>query len=318
MKGSDSSKRRAFLKRFCSVAVAVTFVSALALFEAFVPLRTLLPAYSFPDLSEGELRIHFLDVGQGDCSIVQFPDGGVLVIDAGDGSWENENKLARYLKGLSPSSVSMLATHADSDHYGGFTALLKTFGADKFYLPAISSDAVSYQKLLETIGKIGCETTTLSRYDTIRDDSGAYAVCLSPYSSGETDENDASTLLYFDYEGVSVLFGADISATREQKLAREYALDNTLFDSGDLRVRLSETTILKVSHHGSAYSSCEEWTQLLNAEVAIVSCGRGNDYAFPSGAALSRLSQSELYRTDELGDIVVSVYGGQYTVYTDF
>ncbi len=318
MKKVKNPRRRAFLKKLCLVSLAVAMVLALTLFNFLVPLRTLLPAYSFPALRKGEVRIHFLDVGQGDCSIIQFPDGGLFVIDAGDGSWKNTNKLTRYIKGLAPASLTMIATHADSDHCGGFSTLIKTFGAEKFYLPAIGSDSATYQKLLEAVETVGCETATLTRYDTLKDESGAYAVCLSPYSTGETNENEASTVLYFEYDGISAVFCGDISSARERKLVREYMLDETLFDSGDCKVRLRGTNILKVPHHGSAYSSCEEWADLLHAEVAVFSSGRGNRNSHPSGEALSHLSQSELYRTDELGDIVVSIYCGTYTVYTDF
>lgn len=318
MSGRTSNRKKLSRKGLvvCSCVLAIALL--LSLLHYFVPFRALLPAYAIPARREGELRIHFLDVGQGDCTVIEYPSGGVLVIDAGDGSWENNNKIVRYLKGLSPSRTELLLTHADSDHYGGFTALLKTFGAEVFYLPSIPSEASAYTELLETVERTGCETAVLTRYATIADESGAYAVCLSPYSFGETDGNEASVVLYLSYEGINAVFCGDVSAEREQRLAREYAIDETLFDSRGYTVRLPETNILKVAHHGSAYSSSEEWVSLLNAEVSVISCGRGNSYSHPTGAALSRLSASEIYRTDELGDIVVCIYQGSYNVYTDF
>lgn len=318
MKERDASCRRKGTIRKIAVCAVCAAVVILAVVLYFVPLKTRLPAYAFPERREGEMRIHFLDVGQGDCTVVEFPDGEVLIVDAGDGSLEHGNKIVRYLKGLSPVCVSMLLTHADSDHYGGFGRLLETFGADAFYLPAIGAEEEAYSDLLAAVGRSGCVTDELTRYDTLVNDSGAYAVCLSPYSLGETDGNEASTVLFLSYEGVNTVLCGDITAAREQKLTREYALDETLFDSKGYAVRLPETHILKVAHHGSAYSSSQEWVGLLDPTVAVISCGKGNSYSHPSGEALNRLSGSEIYRTDELGDVVVSVFQGTYTVYTDY
>ncbi len=296
--------------------VIAAIVCAVALTAYFVPFRRLLPAYDFTARREGELRLHFLDVGQGDCTLVEFPDGQVLVIDAGDGSFTYANKLVRYVKGLKPTSLTMLVTHADFDHYGGFEALLDVFGVGKFYLPLLPSKDDGYVSLLKRIEKMECETEILTRYGTIKNSCGAYLVAISPYSIGETDDNDSSTVLYFSYGGVNAVFSADISAAREKRLVNEYALDETLFDSGDCTVRLSGVDLLKVAHHASGSSSSAEWLNLLKPETAVISCGAGNAYAHPSGEALLRLQAegAEIYRVDELGDIVVSIYDGNYTI----
>ena len=100
----------------------------------------------------------------------------------------------------------------------------------------------------------------------------------------------------------------------------EYALYEGIFDSGDLRVRLEDVDILRVSHHGSSASSSEEWLSLLGADVAVISCGADNRYGHPSAAAIERLDRlvGTIYRTDELGDIVVTISNGTYEVYTDY
>ena len=297
------------------VLIALVLI-AVALVCYFVPTG-LLPAYSIPGRKEGEMRIHFLDVGQSDCTIVEFPEGDVLIIDAGDGAFATNNKLVRYVKGLRPTSVSMLLTHADSDHYGGFRTLLKSFDTEKFYIPVLNFDAEDYQKLLDGIEKEGCPVETLTRYSAIKRECGAYLICLSPYSIGEESENDSSTVLYLDYGGVRALLCGDITATREKRLAKEYALDETLFDSGDFTVRLEGIEILKTAHHGSASSSSKEWLELIKPESAIISCGRGNEYSHPAAETLERLNAySAVYRTDELGDVVAVIAAGDYTIHT--
>lgn len=307
----EKRARRRLIVRICA---AVTAVVLLAAVTGFFPLNALLPAAAVGEREEGELRLHFLDVGQGDCTIVEFPTGKVLVVDAGDGSFSERNKLIRYLKGLAPASVSMLLTHADADHYGGFQELLEVFGAETFYLPLYDSSAEGYRALLGAIEGKGCKTERLTRYGLIEDGSGAYCVCLSPRLSELPDENESSATLYLSYGGVRALLCADITAEREELLLGEYGLMEGIFDVGDRKVVLNDIEILKVAHHGSASSSSEEWISLLSPETAIVSCGAGNLYGHPAPSALHALRDSRIYRLDELGDVVIGIGGGSYRV----
>ena len=133
-----------------------------------------------------------------------------------------------------------------------------------------------------------------------------------------TDKNNGNiiTVLFFQYQEVKILFGSDIPSKRERKLYSEYLLDEHIFDSGAFPVRLSEIDVLRVSRNGSSAASHDEWIQLLKAECAIVSCGRGNSYQMPHSSAMQTLKASgaEIYRTDELGDITVAIKGGTYSV----
>lgn len=306
-----------YRKLFVTIAAGLCLL-ALSLIQFFLPFRTLVPKAELRAREEGELRLHFLSIGQGDCTLVEFPDGELLVVDAGDGDFEHIEELYSYIKAIAPTKISLFVTHADVDHYGGFFGILDDFSVEKIYLPPLVSNTNRYQKLLDKIDASGAETHTMSRYSLISNPSGAQIGCISPYSQGETDDNDASCVLYLSYGGVNVLLGSDISAEREALLMREYALYEGMFDCGSLRVRLEETDILKVSHHGSKYSSSEEWLNLLGTEVAVLSCGRGNAYFHPAADAVKRLAASgaEIYRTDELGSVTVSILNGTYTVYT--
>lgn len=304
------------LKRMIFPSVCIALVLFLALLEYLAPLRTLLPAARIAPRKEGEMRVHFLDVGEGDCTVVEFPDGDVLVVDAGEGTFEAENAVIRFLKGLHPSSVSLLATHAALDHYGGFSELLNVFEATTVYTPPTAEPSAAYERFLSGAESGGAEVVPLARYSVISRPSGAYCVCVSPASSGEEDGNDGSAVLFVSYGGVNLLLGADISAKQEEKLLTEYALLEGIFDSGEFRVRLEDTNVLKVSHHGSADASSEEWLSLLCPEAAIVTCGRGNGYSHPAAESMARLSEigAEIYRTDELGNITISILDGNFTI----
>ncbi len=289
-----------------------SFLFAL-IFLAVCSVVRLLPraafSYALPARETGELRVHFLDVGQGDCTVAEFPDGSALIVDAGDGSREHNERIERYLGGLSFSSLTAVATHADSDHCGGFSAVLEKFGAEKLWLPVLPSEGSAYLGMIGAAAQKGIPTETLTRYTGATCGEGSYWTCISPRMQGEDDENDASAVLYLSHAGVGVLLCGDISAARERLLYEEYTLFAGIFDGTDRPVRLENTKILKVAHHGSDSSSSEEWLSLLGAETAVVSCGRGNRYFHPAGGAAERLltSGARIYRTDELGCIMVTV-----------
>lgn len=274
---------------------------------------------------EGELRIHFLDVGQGDCVMLEFPDGKTAVIDAGPSDSESSRIPVLYAKALKIKKFDYLvSTHADDDHCGGFSRLLNEADVDCAYLPydGLETAGEAYLSFYRKITAAAKSVNESRRYSSIVGE-GYYMVFLSPRSKESNpayaDENDSSAVLWLDYGGASALFTADISSTVERSLLAEYALDNTIFDTADGRkVELDSSEILKVAHHGSAYSSSLEWLSLLNFRTAVVSCGAGNSYGHPSAAALHNLKEAnpaaEIYRTDECGYVVVTIKpDGTYT-----
>lgn len=301
-----------FLKRAILFCLAALLIAAIGLFNHICPFRTLLPAAALPPRGEGEMRVHFLSVGQGDCTVVEFPDGSLLVVDAGDGSWEHDNAIFRYLKALSPEKLSVVVTHADGDHCGGIPSLLETFEVNTLYLPVVQSTAAIYKK---TLLAVNCPWKVLTRYEEVGA-GGAYGVCLSPHAEGETDQNDASAVLYLEYAGVNLLLCGDISSARETVLLRDYLLLGEEFGR-DCKVKLDGLSVLKVAHHGSDASSGAEWLQLLRPKTAVVSCGAGNAYGHPMEGTVERLHAvgAKIYRTDELGNIMVTIStDGTYTV----
>lgn len=312
----DYEKRaiKRVILRAALVFSALLIIVSIGLLNYYLPLQTLVRAYELPTRGEGEMRLHFLDVGQGDCTILEFPDGSIYLVDGGDGSSAHNNRVLRYLKGLGASDITVIATHDDSDHVGGLTTVLETFSADRIYL---AGDESAYHVLNGAWGK---NADMVHRY-TAFSGGDAYMVCLSPYTEETAEGNEASAVLYLSYAGVNALLTSDITSEREGLLCREYALFEGLFDSGEYAVRLEDTNILKVSHHGSGSGSSAEWLKLLGAETAIISCGRGNNYGHPSTDTISRLTESgsEIFRTDELGDIMITISpSGTYKIDTGY
>ena len=181
-RAAEEKKRRRLLRLIRTGIVCLTaFAVALAL--CILPYRALLPAAHIPARGEGELRVHFLSVGQGDCTIVEFPSGKALVVDAGDGSFEANDTIVSYIKGLDCSSLLLAVTHADIDHYGGARELLRVFSFDCVYLPVLPSGAPAYESFLDAVLKEGCARDTLVRYDAVEDASSPSSGSVpSPFS----------------------------------------------------------------------------------------------------------------------------------------
>ena len=120
----------------CVAAVIAALIVTDLFFFPFELLRARAGAPEIPLRAEGEMRVHIVDVGQGDCAIVEFPDGSSMMIDGGDGTPAHTRAVIGYCMALGIERFgSVLLTHPDSDHAGGLDAVLSAFGAERIYLP---------------------------------------------------------------------------------------------------------------------------------------------------------------------------------------
>ena len=317
------------------LGILLVCILGLCIFSVFVPPNTWKYRIKTPNVrarADGEMRIHFLDVGQGDSTLIELPDGKIMLIDGGDGSAEATKSILRYLYALDIGYLDYLVvSHADSDHCGGLTEILKNKDVGVVYLPPsnpITDNA--YAKFYATMLEKGCKHAYSSR-DIVEfgqtEATTEYPYTMSflyPYSqtvldvtTGELvpeDENENSSVIWLDYHGVSALFTGDMNAAMELKLLRDSELG--LLD--DRELALDSTEILKVAHHGSNDASSKEFLEHLGVKTAVISCGMGNAYGHPAHETLGRLSAvgAETYRTDldEHVMITVSADSNSYTV----
>ena len=303
------------LQKILKIFLGAAIILFLAVLCFFLPFYALLPAKRLPQREEGELRLHLLS-GVGDCKIVEFPSGKLLMINGRDGSLKSRNEIYRYVKGLNPVSVSLLATDANGSCVGGFVRILENFPVERAYLPAFSKETGSYAKFVSALQDRDVPAARITRYGAIADPSGAYAVCLSPYRT-EEDASDASVVLWLGYGDVGIFLAGNTSSMRERRIYDEYLIDSTIFDTADYRVRLSETDIYVAPSHGARGGTRGELLQLLGAKEALVQCGRG---CAPSSETMLLFAQEGLnvYRTDELDAVTVSIRNGAYRVIAHF
>lgn len=259
---------------------------------------------SSAQIPEGQMIIHMIDVGQGDSVLVQTGEASIL-IDAGEPGKGDE--VVGYLRSAGVDQLDWaVCSHHHSDHIGGMAQVLESIGADNVMMPrypdSLKADDRYYTGLSDTIKDLGINTVYPEAGDEYTFGELTVKVLWpAPWQFSE-DLNDWSLVLRFSYGELDFLTCGDLTERGETQL---------LLSGANI-----EAEIIKSSHHGSAYSGCDEFLSAAAPELALISCGKGNDYEHPHDSLLSRYRKHGIKwkRTDVLGDIRVICENGGYTI----
>ena len=280
-------KRRTRHKNPLPHALLIAFVLLFLVFSSF--LRSYFPA---PILSE-DTAVHFLDVGQGDCTL--FLSGGeAVLIDAGTA--DMGQRIVSYLASQGVTELrAVIATHPHADHIGSMSTVLASFDVDGFYTTDAVYTTWTYENMLRMVEAQGIPITVPKPGDTLKLQSGAVFRFLSPQPDAQHENlNNASLVCMFEAGGSRVLMMGDA----EQEIEQE------LLDSGaDLRC-----DVVKLGHHGSASSSSLEFLRATHARTAIITCGADNSYGHPHSETLKNLNAAvirDVRSTAQEGTIVI-------------
>ena len=246
------------------------------------------------------LMVHYISVGQGDAIAINLPDGKVMLIDTG-----TEGFNTTYTKYLNEKVLNasfdkvidyLVLTHGDLDHTGGALKLLQNFDVDHIYMPVVDGNSKKYKELKDYIVENDYSTQVIESGIVISTDS--YSIDFYGVS-GYTNTNDNCPVIKLEYMDYSFLFTGDIPSEVELDFVDKY---------GDLL----DADVLKVAHHGSKYSSCEEFVEIVSPMYSVISCG-DNNYGHPTSEAITVLenANSTILRTDTDGHILFAV-GGSY------
>lgn len=349
IKADTNSKKKCILA-LAAFCIAVLLIIA-SLIDGFLfPLtyfRAFASAPSIAKRGEGDLRIHFLDVGQGDCTVIELPDGKFMMVDGGNDGEAVRRSVLGHCKALGVKKFDyILLTHPESDHAGGLDDVLRCFGAEVIFLPYTTKADGAYSDFLAAANEEGAECKISQTYEYVcseQADEFYFLLFLSPLNpsldssyynpanaedASSEDVNDASAIVYFEYAGRSLLLTGDASSKVEDKLVEDYETIGkelfsrtveTAFGTQVLTAELDSVDFLKAGHHGSSGSTGEALAALCRPKAAFVSCGAGNGYGHPSLTCaeniLSASPDAEIYRTDELGNIMLTIHSdGSYEV----
>ena len=255
---------------------------------------------------QGGLRITFFDVGQGDATLVQFPDGLKLLVDAGgipfgSGGFDMGSRVvAPALWGLGVRSLdAVLLTHGDPDHIGGSRAVIGDFGPAQVWEGVPVARRVPIHDVLREAREGGALVERRQAGEEMRIGGARIRVLHPPAPDWERQRvrNDDSVVLEVTYGDVAVLLLGDVGADVERSILS--------------RLTPAPHRILKVAHHGSRTSTSRELLEHWRPQVAVVSAGRGNTFGHPAPEVLRRLESIDavIYRTDLDGQVTVESDG---------
>ena len=236
-----------------------------------------------------QFAVYFIDVGQGDSSLIQC-DGHAMLIDGGRS--KQSDRIYSFLKDIGVGHLDyIVATHPDDDHIGGLSGALNYATADIGLSPVATHDSQAFQNFKKYLNKQGGKLLVPKAGEQYSLGSSVISV-LGPLEAVESDSgNNNSLVLKIDHGNNSFLFTGDAENKEELDI---------LNTSANLK-----STVLKVGHHGSASSTGEEFLTEVDPAVAVISCGENNEYGHPTEEVLERLKSHnvQILRTDLQGDI---------------
>lgn len=279
---------------------------------------------------EGTLEMTVLNVGQGDCIFLQFPDGQTMVMDAGSefGSSNTYDKLADHLdvRGIQALDY-MFITHSDYDHIRYVQDILEEYEVKAIYIPRVAEDmSATWTK---TIAAIKEETWTNSNGEQVL--SEIFYTVGDFTIEGEDWTMSCHSYLEEDYPNVKESSSAEVKNSVSPICFLEYAV-RTIVLTGDSNERNEEyllergvlnvdADVLKVGHHGSRTSTISEFLNAVDCEYAVISYGEDNDYGHPTPELMERLEEYTDVKPD--GDyngykyVYETAKDGNVSVYVD-
>lgn len=252
-----------------------------------------------PYVAEGEMRVIFLDVGQGDCTIIRTGDAN-MVVDCGDK--ETAESVVTFLQGQEIETLDyLILTHPDADHIGGADEVLEQFDVKCVLMPDVANDTRAYEEVQEQIKKrrVKVEHPEVGAEYTLGD-AVFQILCPEKELVRESDLNGSSVGIKLVHGKNSFVMCGDAEETSEQAMVKRFGKD-------------LECDVLKCGHHGSSTATSAAFLKATDPTWAVISCGKGNSYGHPHAEVIAALEADDvqIYRTDNLGTIIACSDGKQ-------
>lgn len=336
----SAKKRLKLTKRrvgaIITAAIVAVFVAALLITNIFIPVKYLF-AYLVPreQRQPGVLTVTFLDVGYGDCAVCELPDGKVMLIDGGDGSYSNNLAILDRLNRRGIDKIDYLVcTSVLGEYCGGLAEIIEYKQVGRVFMPATENYFLtqSYALFCEQVNRFNIPKT-YSHYGVGESGDGYFFTFLSPSSpddplgyyaalnSSPTEENmlNASAILWLEYAGTSFAFTSSAGRDALSDAVGSYKLitasGGRYAPAGDNDVVLENCDVVTVPGHGREECSHPLWYDTLKPSVAVISVGE-NYSGCPSAQAIADIGNvvSSPALTQVRGDITVTVTTEGYTL----
>ena len=295
------SKRGSYGKKRYYTLIFVLAVLIAAFVYSTATKTNIHGGITLEERSEDALRVHYIDVGQGDSELIELPNDEVMLIDAGEN--DKGGLVADYVRSQGIDKIDYLVgTHPHSDHIGGLDTVIDELEIGKIYMPKASSDTKTFSDVLDAVERKGLSVNSAKAGVEILNDGDLSVTFVAPVREAYKSLNNVSAVVKIVYKGSSFLFTGDAEEQAEGDITADVRAD-----------------VLKVGHHGSSTSSSWDFLDRVKPSCAVISCGEGNDYGHPHAETLEKLSDigAAVYRTDLDGTVIIETQGDGYTVYTE-
>lgn len=242
----------------------------------------------------GQLKVHYINVGQGDSELIQ-ENGQNMLIDTGTNA--STDSLISYLQAQKIKKIDyLILTHPHEDHIGGADAVIKNFDIGTIYMNQKSTNTKTYKDVISAISEKGLKVSTPILGTTFKL-GDANCIIYGPVNPLGEDLNTYSIVIKMTFGKNKFLFTGDAQISNEEGMIK---------NGYDL-----SADVLKFGHHGSHTSTSQAFLTAVNPKYAVISVGKGNDYGHPHAETMDRLKAKgvTVYRTDESGTIVCTSDG---------
>ncbi len=247
--------------------------------------------------TDENLRVHFFDVGQGDSTLIDTPNGRQVLVDGGPDLDGAVNALAGVLPPGDRNLDLVVVTHMDEDHARGLIEVVDRYDVEAVLMGTADDDAVIGPQWEAVLRRKGIEPVQVAAGHLVELEPGITLEVLNPpatpFVGTPADRNNNSVVMRLSYGRITYLLTADIEAPAESRLARS---------PEDLK-----STVLKVGHHGSRSSTTASFLEKVDPSLAVVSAGADNRYGHPHREVMDRLTRrlgpEMVFRTDRDGSV---------------
>lgn len=245
-----------------------------------------------------ELQVHFMDVGQGDATLIVC-DGHAMLIDAGDNNKGTAVQLYLMKQGIE-SLDYIVGTHPDSDHIGGMDVIVTKFNCKTILMPNYEKDTATYRDVLDAMEYKSYQVTEPVVGATYSLGDADFTI-IAPQRTDYDESNNVSIGIKLVHGENRFLFTGD---------AEGDALADIINSGFDI-----QADVLKVGHHGGKAAMNSTWIEAVMPDYGVISSGRNNDYGHPHEETLNLLTEKDvqLFRTDVQGHIVATSNGKDIT-----
>ena len=257
---------------------------------------------------DNNLYIYYLDVSQGDSTLIKYKNEAILIDTGGKVSFKTEKWKQKTKYYITDSTIlffksigitklnTLITTHGDYDHMGEATNLINNFKVEK-----VIFNCGEYNDLENELIKV-LDKKKIKYYSCIKElnskDNKLHFLQTKEYDN----ENENSNVIYFKYNNFKFMFMGDAGIEKEKDILNKYNLANI--------------DVLKVGHHGSKTSSSEYFIDKIKPKYSIISVGKNNRYGHPNKEVLNNLENTKIYRTDKNGTVMFKIKNNKLKIKT--